>query len=102
MIHDQQKTIHSYGSQIFPQVHVRIFVVPDGYSGLNKVYLILSYLITRPLPNNILDLIATTNRNLVNDFETHTGISDHLVILDFCPKTKYQTVTKKIVQHPES
>ena len=44
------------------------------------------------MPNSILDLITTINPNLVNNIETHTGISDHLLVtLDICMKTKYQT-----------
>ena len=52
-------------------------------------------IITRPLSNCILDLIATTNPNLVNNIETHTGISDHLVTFDICMKTKYQTKAQR-------
>ena len=71
------KTIHCYLSQIFPQVPIRKFVVSVG-----KV-------VTWPLPNSILDLLTTTNLNLVNNIETHTGISDHqLVAFNICMKTK--------------
>ena len=30
--------------------------------------------VTRPLSNSILDLFTTTNRSMVNNIETHTGI----------------------------
>ena len=41
--------------------------------------------VTRPPHNSILDLITTTNSNLVNYIETHAGISDHfLVPLEIC------------------
>ena len=45
--------------------------------------------VTWPLSNSILELLTTTNPNLVNNIETHTGISDHhLVTFDICMKTK--------------
>ena len=61
------------------------FLLEKSLSQLVKV-------VTWPLSNSILDLITTTNPNLVNNIETHTGISDHhLVTFDICMKTKYQT-----------
>ena len=39
-----------------------------------------------------MDLITTTNPNLINNIETHSGISDHLLVtFDICMKTKCQT-----------
>ena len=61
----------------FPQVPVRKFVVTVGEGG--------------PLYGSILDLITTSNPNLVNNIETNNGISDHLLVsFDNCMKTKYQ------------
>ena len=53
-------------------------------------------MITWPLSNSILDLLTTTNPNLANNTETHTGISDHfLVTFYICMKTKYETKTPR-------
>ena len=49
-------------------------------------------MVTLPLSNSIPDLLTTTNPNQVNNIETHTGITDHLLVtFDICMKTKYQT-----------
>ena len=67
------------------------FLLENSLSQLAKV-------VTRPLSNSILDLLTTTNPNLVNNIEIHTGISDHLVTFDICMKTKYQTKpTRKLI-----
>ena len=61
------------------------FLLEKSLSQLVKV-------VTWPLSNSILDLLTTTNSNLVNKIETHTVISDHLIVtFDICMKTKYQT-----------
>ena len=52
--------------------------------------------VARLLSNSILDLLTTTNPSLLNSIETHTGISDHLLVtFDICIETKYQTMLTK-------
>ena len=59
------------------------FLLEKSLSQLGKV-------VTRPPSISILDLFTTTNPNLDDNIETHTGISDHLqVILDISMKTIY-------------
>lgn len=47
--------------------------------------------ITRPISNSVLDLLVTTNPNLIENICVVPGISDHLVVLfDICMKPKFQ------------
>ena len=56
--------------------------------------------VTWPLSNRILDVITTTNPNLVNNIENHTGISDHLLVtFDICMKIKHQTKPPRKLFH---
>ena len=47
--------------------------------------------ITRPISNSVLDLLVTTNPNIIENMQVVPGISDHLVVLfDVCMKPKFQ------------
>ena len=47
--------------------------------------------ITRPISNSVVDLLVTTNPNIIENMQVVPGLSDHLVVLfDVCMKPKSQ------------